>query len=216
MLRLQSMVLLVWALFSGISGMAYASDEPAEAPFLMPIEDIFSITGRGTVVTGRIERGVIRIGASVELVGLGDTQSTTVTGVEMFRKQLDSAMAGDNVGLVLKDVAKADVQRGMVLATPATVQAHSQFSAEVYLLTKDEGGRQTPVFTGYQPQFVVRTGEVTGTMTLAEGAPMLMPGDKTTVSIQLIEPIALDTATTFVIREGGRTVGSGTVGKITK
>ncbi len=185
-----------------------------DKPFLMPIEDVFSISGRGTVVTGRIERGVVKVGDEVEIVGLRPTQKTTVTGVEMFRKELDQGEAGDNVGILLRGTKKEEVERGQVLAQPGTITPHTKFEAEIYVLTKEEGGRHTPFFSGYRPQFYVRTTDVTGTITLPEGVEMVMPGDNVKITAELIAPIALEEGTRFAIREGGRTVGAGVVTKI--
>jgi elongation factor Tu len=182
-----------------------------DKPFLMPVEDIFSISGRGTVVTGRIERGIIKVGEEVEIVGLRDTQKKVVTGVEMFRKLLDQGQAGDNVGLLLRGIERKDVERGQVCAKPGSITPHTKFKAEVYILTKEEGGRHTPFFNGYRPQFYFRTTDVTGNATLAEGAEMVMPGDNTSLTITLIAPIAMEKGLRFAIREGGRTVGAGTV-----
>ncbi|BCD61449.1 MULTISPECIES: elongation factor Tu [Nitratiruptor] len=185
-----------------------------DKPFLMPIEDVFSISGRGTVVTGRIERGVVKVGDEIEIVGLRPTQKTTVTGVEMFRKELDQGEAGDNVGVLLRGTKKEEVERGQVLAQPGTITPHTKFEAEIYVLTKEEGGRHTPFFSGYRPQFYVRTTDVTGTITLPEGVEMVMPGDNVKINAELIAPIALEEGTRFAIREGGRTVGAGVVSKI--
>src|SRR5687767_6606554 len=185
-----------------------------DKPFLMPVEDIFSISGRGTVVTGRIERGVIKVGEEVEIVGLRDTQKKDVTGVEMFRKLLDQGQAGDNVGLLLRGIERKDVERGQVCAKPGSITPHTKFKAEVYILTKEEGGRHTPFFNGYRPQFYFRTTDVTGTAALAEGAEMVMPGDNTSLTINLIAPIAMEKGLRFAIREGGRTVGAGTVTEV--
>lgn len=182
--------------------------------FLMPIEDIFSISGRGTVVTGRVEKGIVKVGDTVELVGIKPTQTTTVTGVEMFRKELDEGEAGDNVGVLLRGTAKEDVERGMVLAKPKSITPHTKFEAEVYILTKEEGGRHTPFFNNYRPQFYVRTTDVTGSIQLPEGTEMVMPGDNVKITVELIHPIALEQGTRFAIREGGHTVGSGVVSKI--
>jgi elongation factor Tu len=182
-----------------------------DKPFLMPVEDIFSISGRGTVVTGRIERGVIKVGEEVEIVGLRPTQKKVVTGVEMFRKLLDQGQAGDNVGLLLRGIERKDVERGQVCAKPGSITPHTKFTASVYILTKEEGGRHTPFFNGYRPQFYFRTTDVTGNATLAEGAEMVMPGDNTSLTITLIAPIAMEKGLRFAIREGGRTVGAGTV-----
>ena len=182
--------------------------------FLMPIEDIFSISGRGTVVTGRVEKGVVKVGDTIEIVGLRDTQTTTVTGVEMFRKEMDQGEAGDNVGVLLRGTKKEDVERGMVLCKPKSITPHTKFEAEVYILTKDEGGRHTPFFNNYRPQFYVRTTDVTGSISLAAGTEMVMPGDNVKITVELIAPVALEDGTRFAIREGGRTVGSGVVSKI--
>ncbi|MBV9493919.1 MAG: elongation factor Tu [Acidobacteria bacterium] len=182
-----------------------------DKPFLMPVEDIFSISGRGTVVTGRIERGVVKVGEEVEIVGIRPTQKKVVTGVEMFRKLLDQGQAGDNVGLLLRGIERKDVERGQVLAKPGSITPHTKFKAEVYILTKEEGGRHTPFFNGYRPQFYFRTTDVTGTAQLVEGAEMVMPGDNTSLTINLIHPIAMEKGLRFAIREGGRTVGAGTV-----
>ncbi|HKX78503.1 MAG TPA: elongation factor Tu [Novosphingobium sp.] len=189
---------------------------PTDKPFLMPVEDVFSISGRGTVVTGRIETGIVKVGEEIEIVGLKDTAKSVVTGVEMFRKLLDQGEAGDNVGALLRGVARDDVERGQVLAKPGTVTPHTEFSAEVYVLSKDEGGRHTPFFANYRPQFYFRTTDVTGEVILPEGTEMVMPGDNVTINVKLIAPIAMDDGLRFAIREGGRTVGSGVVSKITK
>jgi elongation factor Tu len=189
---------------------------PTDKPFLMPIEDVFSISGRGTVVTGRIETGIVNVGDEVEIIGIKDTQKTVVTGVEMFRKLLDRGEAGDNVGALLRGTARDDVERGQVLAKPGSVNPHTEFSAEVYVLSKDEGGRHTPFFANYRPQFYFRTTDVTGEVILPEGTEMVMPGDNVTIGVKLIAPIAMDEGLRFAIREGGRTVGSGVVSKITK
>src|SRR4028119_1990511 len=187
-----------------------------DKPFLMPVEDVFSITGRGTVATGRIERGVVKVQEEVQLVGFGAEKKTVVTGVEMFRKLLDQGEAGDNVGLLLRGVAKEEIERGMVLAKPGSITPHTKFSAEVYVLTKEEGGRHTPFFKGYRPQFYFRTTDVTGTCELPEGMEMVMPGDNVQMTIELITPVAMDEGLRFAIREGGRTVGAGVVAKILK
>ena len=189
---------------------------PTDKPFLMPVEDVFSISGRGTVVTGRVETGIIKVGEEVEVVGIRDTQKTTVTGVEMFRKLLDQGEAGDNIGALVRGLKRDDVERGQVLAKPGTVTPHTEFSAEVYVLSKDEGGRHTPFFANYRPQFYFRTTDVTGEVILPEGTEMVMPGDNVALSVKLIAPIAMDEGLRFAIREGGRTVGSGVVSKITK
>jgi len=191
-------------------------ERPKDQPFLMPIEDVFSISGRGTVVTGRIERGIIKVGEEVEIVGLKDTVKSTVTGVEMFRKLLDQGEAGDNVGCLLRGIDKEAVERGQVLCKPGSVKPHKKFKAEAYILTKEEGGRHTPFFTNYRPQFYFRTTDVTGVVTLPEGTEMVMPGDNVTIDVELITPIAMEEKLRFAIREGGRTVGSGVVAKITE
>ncbi|MBU4353455.1 elongation factor Tu, partial [Patescibacteria group bacterium] len=185
-------------------------------PFLMPIEDIFSIEGRGTVVTGRIERGKIKVGEEVELVGLGDTKKITVTGIEMFNKSLDEGLAGDNAGILLRGIKKEEIDRGQVLSKIGSVTPHSEFDSEVYILTKEEGGRHTPFFAGYKPQFYIRTTDVTGEITLPEGTEMVMPGDTITFKVKLTAPVALEEKQRFAIREGGKTVGAGVVTKITK
>ena len=187
-----------------------------DKPFLMPVEDVFTITGRGTVATGRVEQGRIKVGDEVELVGFGASKKTVVTGVEMFRKLLDEAQAGDNVGLLLRGVDKEEVTRGMVLAKPGSIKPHTEFTGEIYVLTKEEGGRHTPFFQGYRPQFYFRTTDVTGTVELPEGVEMVMPGDNVTMAINLITPVAMTEGLRFAIREGGRTVGAGVVTKITK
>jgi len=191
-------------------------DRPKDQPFLMPIEDVFSISGRGTVVTGRVERGVVKVGEEVEIVGIKDTRKTTCTGVEMFRKLLDQGEAGDNIGALLRGVGREEVERGQVLAKPGSITPHTQFKAEAYVLTKEEGGRHTPFFTSYRPQFYFRTTDVTGTVTLPEGTEMVMPGDNVSMEVELIQPIAMDEGLRFAIREGGRTVGAGVVAKIVK
>ena len=191
-------------------------DRPVDKDFLMPIEDVFSISGRGTVVTGRVETGVVNVGDEVEIVGIKDTSKTTVTGVEMFRKLLDRGEAGDNIGALIRGVGREEVERGQVLAKPGSVNPHTEFSAEVYVLSKDEGGRHTPFFANYRPQFYFRTTDVTGEVILPEGTEMVMPGDNVTIGVKLIAPIAMDEGLRFAIREGGRTVGSGVVSSITK
>ena len=183
-------------------------------PFLMPVEDVFSISGRGTVVTGRVERGVLKVGDEIEIVGIRPTQKTTCTGVEMFRKLLDQGQAGDNIGVLLRGTKREEVERGQVLAKPGTITPHTKFTAEVYVLSKDEGGRHTPFFKGYRPQFYFRTTDVTGTIELPEGVEMVMPGDNITMTVQLISPIAMNEGLRFAVREGGRTVGAGVVAKI--
>ena len=192
---------------------------PARAidqPFLMPIEDIFSISGRGTVVTGRIERGKVKVGEESEIVGFRETRKTVVTGVEMFKKQLDEGLAGDNAGLLLRGIAKEDVERGMVLAKPGSITPHTKFKGEIYVLSKEEGGRHTPFFNGYRPQFYFRTTDVTGTAKLPEGTEMVMPGDNISLEITLHTPVAMEKGLRFAIREGGRTVGAGTISEIIK
>ena len=188
-----------------------------DKPFLMPIEDVFTITGRGTVVTGRVERGVVKVGETIEIVGIKEkVQSTTVTGVEMFRKLLDEGRAGDNVGLLLRGIKREEVERGQVICKPGSITPHTEFEAQVYILSKDEGGRHTPFFNNYRPQFYFRTTDVTGVVTLPEGVEMVMPGDNTEMSVTLIQPIAMEEGLRFAIREGGRTVGAGRVIKINK
>jgi elongation factor Tu len=191
-------------------------EREVDKPFLMPVEDVFTITGRGTVVTGRVERGMVKTGEEVQIVGLGSEKKTVVTGVEMFRKILDEGQAGDNVGLLLRGVGKEEVERGMVVSKPGAITPHTKFKAEVYVLTKDEGGRHTPFFDGYRPQFYFRTTDVTGTAHLPEGVEMVMPGDNVNMDVELIAPIAMDKELRFAIREGGRTVGAGVVTDITE
>ena len=191
-------------------------ERPLDKPFLMPIEDVFSISGRGTVVTGRVETGIVKVGEEVEIVGIKDTKKTTVTGVEMFRKLLDQGQAGDNIGALIRGVGREEVERGQVLAKPGSITPHTEFSSEVYVLSKDEGGRHTPFFANYRPQFYFRTTDVTGEVILPEGTEMVMPGDNVTINVKLIAPIAMDEGLRFAIREGGRTVGSGVVANITK
>ncbi|WP_294703967.1 elongation factor Tu [uncultured Fusobacterium sp.] len=191
-------------------------ERAVDQPFLMPIEDVFTITGRGTVVTGRVERGVIKVGEEVEIVGIKPTTKTTVTGVEMFRKLLDQGQAGDNIGALLRGTKKEEVERGQVLAKPGSITPHTNFKGEVYVLTKEEGGRHTPFFTGYRPQFYFRTTDITGAIDLPEGVEMVMPGDNITMTVELIHPIAMETGLRFAIREGGRTVASGVVAEIIK
>ncbi|MBN8905862.1 MAG: elongation factor Tu, partial [Rhodospirillales bacterium] len=190
-------------------------DRPVDRPFLMPIEDVFSISGRGTVVTGRVERGIVKVGEEVEIVGIKPTVKTVVTGVEMFRKLLDQGQAGDNIGALLRGTKREDVERGQVLAKPGSITPHTKFKAEAYILTKEEGGRHTPFFTNYRPQFYFRTTDVTGVVELPEGTEMVMPGDNVSMDVELIAPIAMDDGLRFAIREGGRTVGAGVVAKIT-
>jgi elongation factor Tu len=191
-------------------------ERPVDLPFMMAIEDVFSISGRGTVVTGRIDRGVVKVGEEVEIVGIRPTQKTTVTGVEMFRKLLDQGQAGDNVGALLRGIDREGVERGQVLAKPGSITPHTNFTAEVYVLTKEEGGRHTPFFGNYRPQFYFRTTDVTGIVKLPEGTEMVMPGDNVSIEVELIVPVAMEEKLRFSIREGGRTVGSGVVAKITK
>jgi len=191
-------------------------DRPLDRPFLMPIEDVFSISGRGTVVTGRVETGIVKVGEEVEIVGIKDTKKTVVTGVEMFRKLLDQGQAGDNIGALIRGVGREEVERGQVLCKPGSITPHTDFSAEVYVLSKDEGGRHTPFFANYRPQFYFRTTDVTGEVVLPEGTEMVMPGDNVNLGVKLIAPIAMDQGLRFAIREGGRTVGAGVVANITK
>jgi elongation factor Tu len=206
----------VLALMAAVDAYIPQPERPKDRPFLMPIEDVFSISGRGTVVTGRVERGIIKVGEEVEIVGLKDTVKTTVTGVEMFRKLLDSGEAGDNIGALLRGTKREDVERGQVLAAPGSITPHTVFKAEAYILTKEEGGRHTPFFTNYRPQFYFRTTDVTGVVTLPEGVEMVMPGDNISMDVTLIAPIAMDEGLRFAIREGGRTVGAGVVASISK
>jgi elongation factor Tu len=209
----------IFDLMESVDNYIPAPERDIEKTFLMAVEDVFSITGRGTVATGRIERGILKIGDTIEIVGIKDTQTTTVTGIEMFQKTLDEGMAGDNVGILIRGVQKTDIERGMVLAQPGTISPHKKFEAEVYVLGKDEGGRHTPFFTGYRPQFYVRTTDVTGTIIQFTGddgsaAEMVMPGDRIKMTAELINPIAIEQGMRFAIREGGRTVGAGVVSKI--
>ena len=206
----------VWELLGALDTHIPVPKREVDKPFLMPVEDVFSITGRGTVATGRVDRGKVKVGEEVELVGFGADKKTVVTGVEMFRKLLDEGVAGDNVGLLLRGLEKAEIERGMVLAKPGTITPHTKFDAEVYVLTKEEGGRHTPFFKGYRPQFYFRTTDVTGTVELPGGVEMVMPGDNTKMTIELITPIAMEEQLRFAIREGGRTVGAGVVTKILK
>jgi len=211
----------IYELMDAVDEYVPTPERETDKTFLMAIEDVFSITGRGTVATGRIERGVVKVGETVELVGLRDTRETTVTGLEMFQKTLDEAFAGDNVGVLLRGVQKEDIERGMVLAQPGTITPHTEFESQVYILTKEEGGRHTPFFTGYRPQFYVRTTDVTGKITAftaddGSETEMVMPGDRIKMSVELIQPIAIENGMRFAIREGGRTVGAGVVSKITK
>ncbi|NUN09878.1 MAG: elongation factor Tu [Ignavibacteriaceae bacterium] len=206
----------VWELMDAVDAYVPIPERSVDKPFIMPVEDVFSITGRGTVATGRVERGTVKLGEEVELIGLGVHKKTVVTGIEMFRKELDNAFAGDNAGLLLRGVDKNEIERGMVLAKPGSITPHTNFEGEVYVLSKEEGGRHTPFFNGYRPQFYFRTTDVTGVATLPEGTEMVMPGDTVRLSIELIAPIAMEEKLRFAIREGGRTVGSGVVTKIIK
>ena len=206
----------IYALMKAVDEFIPQPPRPTDKPFLMPVEDVFSISGRGTVVTGRVETGIVKVGEEVEIVGLKPTIKTVVTGVEMFRKLLDQGMAGDNIGALVRGVKREDVERGQVLAKPGSVNPHTNFESEVYVLSKDEGGRHTPFFANYRPQFYFRTTDVTGSVTLPEGTEMVMPGDNVKLTVELIAPIAMDEGLRFAIREGGRTVGSGVVSKITK
>ena len=202
------------ALMDAVDEYIPTPERDIDQAFLMPVEDVFSISGRGTVVTGRIEKGTIKVGEEIEIVGFGDTRKTTVTGVEMFRKEMDQGQAGDNCGILLRGIKKEDVERGQVLVKPGTITPHTKFRCEVYILSKEEGGRHTPFFSGYRPQFYVRTTDVTGSCTLPEGTEMVMPGDNVEMTVELVAPIALDKGTKFAIREGGRTVGAGVVAEI--
>jgi elongation factor Tu len=201
-------------LLDAIDGYIPTPERPIDKPFLMPIEDVFSISGRGTVVTGRVERGIVKVGEEVEIVGLGETKKTVATGVEMFRKLLDEGRAGDNIGVLLRGTGKEEVERGQVLAKPGSITPHTKFKAAVYVLTKEEGGRHTPFFNGYRPQFYFRTTDVTGVVKLPDGVEMVMPGDNVNVLVELIMPIAMEKEVRFAIREGGRTVGAGVVSEI--
>ena len=203
-------------LMAEVDGYIPEPTRETDKDFLMPVEDVFSISGRGTVVTGRIERGVVKVGETIEIVGIKDTQTTTVTGVEMFRKEMEQGEAGDNCGILLRGTAKEAVERGMVLCKPGTITPHTVFTAEIYVLSKDEGGRHTPFFNNYRPQFYVRTTDVTGSITLPEGTEMVMPGDNVKINVELIAPIAMEEGTRFAIREGGKTVGAGVVSSIEK
>jgi elongation factor Tu len=206
----------IFKLMEAVDSYIPTPPRPVDKPFLMPIEDIFSITGRGTVVTGRVERGVVKVGEEVEIVGIHDTRKTVVTGVEMFRKLLDEGQAGDNVGCLLRGIDKDEVERGQVLAKPGSIKPHKKFQAEIYVLAKEEGGRHTPFFQGYRPQFYFRTTDVTGVCTLPSGVEMVMPGDNVTMAIELITPIAMEKELRFAVREGGRTVGAGVVTEISE
>ena len=204
------------ALMNAVDEYIPTPERDTDKPFLMPVEDVFSISGRGTVVTGRIELGTIKVGEEIEIVGFGDTRKTTVTGVEMFRKEMDQGQAGDNCGILLRGIKKEDVERGQVLCKPGTIKPHTEFKCEVYILSKEEGGRHTPFFSGYRPQFYVRTTDVTGSCVLNEGTEMVMPGDNVEMTVTLVAPIALEKGTKFAIREGGRTVGAGVISEIIK
>jgi len=204
----------VWELLDILDSYVPEPERDVAKPFLMPIEDVFSISGRGTVVTGRIERGIVKTGEEVEIVGIRDTAKTVCTGVEMFRKLLDEGQAGDNVGLLLRGTKRDQVERGQVVSKPGTINPHTKFKAEMYALSKEEGGRHTPFFSGYRPQFFFRTTDITGVLTLDEGVEMIMPGDNATINVELINPIAMEKELRFAIREGGRTVGAGVIGEI--
>lgn len=205
----------IWELMDAVDSYIPSPERPVDKPFLMPLEDVFTITGRGTVGTGRIERGKVKVGEEIEVIGMREeTRKTTVTGVEMFRKLLDDGQAGDNVGLLLRGIDRKDLMRGMVLAKPGSIKAHTKFKCESYILSKDEGGRHTPFFTGYRPQFYFRTTDVTGQANLPDGVEMVMPGDNITMSVELIQPIAIEVGLRFAIREGGRTVGAGVVTEV--
>ena len=204
----------IWELMAAIDSFVPEPKREIDKPYLMPVEDVFSISGRGTVATGRIERGIVKVGEEIEVVGIKETQKTTVTGVEMFRKTLDEGQAGDNVGVLLRGIKREEIERGQVLAAPGTITPHTKFKAECYILTKEEGGRHTPFFNGYRPQFYFRTTDVTGIVTLPEGVEMVMPGDNVSVEGALITPIAMDVGLRFAIREGGRTVGAGVINEI--
>jgi elongation factor Tu len=204
----------VWDLMEAVDSYIPEPERDVDQPFLMPVEDVFSISGRGTVATGRVERGIVKVGEEVEIVGIRDTEKTTVTGVEMFRKLLDQGQAGDNIGALLRGVKRDEIERGQVLAAPGSITPHTKFKAECYILSKEEGGRHTPFFNGYRPQFYFRTTDVTGVVTLSEGVEMVMPGDNVSVDAELITPIAMDVGLRFAIREGGRTVGAGVISEI--
>ncbi|MCB9127193.1 MAG: elongation factor Tu [Ardenticatenales bacterium] len=204
----------IWELMAAVDDFIPTPERETEKPFLMPVEDVFSIKGRGTVVTGRIERGTVKVGEQVEIVGLKPTATTTVTGVEMFHKMLDQGQAGDNVGVLLRGVGREDVERGQVLAKPGSITPHTKFESEVYVLKKEEGGRHTPFFDGYRPQFYMRTMDVTGSIKLPDGVEMVMPGDNIKMTVELIVPVAMDQGSRFAIREGGRTVGAGVISKV--
>lgn len=204
----------IWQLMAAVDDYIPTPERDVDLPFLMPIEDVFSIKGRGTVVTGRVDRGTIRVGEEVEIVGLADTRRTVCTGVEMFRKTLDEGLAGDNIGVLLRGIGREDIQRGQVVAQPGSIAPHTTFLSEVYVLTREEGGRHTPFFDGYRPQFYVRTLDVTGSTQLPNGVEMVMPGDSVNLGVELIAPVALEVGSRFAIREGGRTVGAGVITEI--
>jgi len=204
----------IWEILNAVDEYIPTPERPRDQPFLMPIEDVFGIKGRGTVVTGRIERGVVKVGDEIEIVGIRDTRKTVCTGVEMFRKTLDSGEPGDNVGCLLRGIERDDVERGMVIAAPGSIRPHTKFEGEVYVLSKEEGGRHTPFFQGYRPQFYIRTTDVTGAVQLPEGVEMVMPGDNVRMTVELIQPVALEEGVRFAIREGGRTVGAGVLTKV--
>ena len=204
----------VWDLMEAIDTYIPEPERDIDQPFLMPVEDVFSISGRGTVATGRVERGVIKVGEEVAIVGIRETQKTVVTGVEMFRKLLDQGQAGDNIGALLRGIKRDEIERGQVLAKPGSITPHTKFKAECYILSKEEGGRHTPFFNGYRPQFYFRTTDVTGVVTLSDGVEMVMPGDNVAIDAELITPIAMDVGLRFAIREGGRTVGAGVISEI--
>ena len=204
----------IWQLMEAVDNYIPTPERPLDQPFLMPIEDVFGIKGRGTVVTGRVERGMVKTGEEIEIVGIRDTRKTVVTGVEMFKKMLDEGQAGDNVGCLLRGIERDDVERGQVLAKPGSIKPHTKFAAQVYVLSKEEGGRHTPFFSGYRPQFYLRTTDVTGSIALPEGVEMVMPGDNIEMQVELIQPVAIEEGLRFAIREGGRTVGAGVVTKV--
>jgi elongation factor Tu len=204
----------IWELMDAVDEAIPTPERPLDQPFLMPIEDVFSITGRGTVVTGRVERGIVKVGDEIEIVGFVDTRKSIVTGIEMFKKQLDQGQAGDNAGCLLRGIDKTAIERGQVLAKPGTIKPHTKFTANIYVLNKEEGGRHTPFFGNYRPQFYVRTTDVTGTIHLPEGTEMVMPGENVTLTVELISPVAIEAGMRFAIREGGRTIGAGVVDKI--
>jgi elongation factor Tu len=204
----------IYKLMDEVDAYIPTPERDADQDFLMPVEDVFSISGRGTVVTGRIERGTVKLGQTIEIVGIKNTQTTTVTGIEMFRKEMEEGVAGDNAGILLRGIKKEDVERGQVLVKPGSITPHTKFKCETYILSKEEGGRHTPFFSGYRPQFYVRTTDVTGSVSLPEGTEMVMPGDNVEMTVELVHPIAMEKGTKFAIREGGRTVGAGVVSEI--